>query len=149
MTETLLTAKHAGLLLGLTSSGVRRLDEVGDLKAVRDSTGRRLFAREDVERLKQKREGVAGQRRPAEKHERPHGGAGGRFLPEETNVDSIQPNTHEQNLQRLENDWLDAWLALIEAQRDLHDVENRLIAASDLEIAMRHRLGAARTGDVQ
>ena len=47
--QTLLSSRDAGRILGLTPSGVRRLADVGDLEAIRDSTGRRLFDRRTVD----------------------------------------------------------------------------------------------------
>lgn len=51
----LLSSRDAGVRLGLTSAGIRRLSDAGELRTVRDSTGRRLFFAEDVEKLRQQR----------------------------------------------------------------------------------------------
>ena len=48
---TLLSPKDAGRLLGLSTSGVIRLALLGRLPELRDSSGRRLFHKEDVERV--------------------------------------------------------------------------------------------------
>ena len=55
MTFDFLCPRDAGHLLELTTSGVIRLARVGQLPEVRDSGGRRLFRREDVEQLADKR----------------------------------------------------------------------------------------------
>jgi hypothetical protein len=47
----LLAPRDAGRLLGITSAGVIRLCERGQLPAIRDSANRRLFRRADVVRL--------------------------------------------------------------------------------------------------
>ncbi len=57
MKGPLLAPRDAGRLLGVTTSAVIRLDERGKLSALRDSAGRRLFRREDVERLLRERQG--------------------------------------------------------------------------------------------
>ena len=49
--DTLLTPAEAGRILGLTSDGVRALNNKGRLPALKTLTGRRLFRRSDVERL--------------------------------------------------------------------------------------------------
>ncbi len=54
--DQILTVRDAGAILGITSSAVRALEIRGRLRAFRDSTGRRLFLVEDVERLKRERE---------------------------------------------------------------------------------------------
>lgn len=51
----LLSARDAGARLGVTSSGVRRIADAGELPFVRDSTGRRLFDRRDVLALVKRR----------------------------------------------------------------------------------------------
>ena len=51
MTRRLLTASDAGRLLGLTSSGVRRCADAGQIRCLRDSTGRRLFREHEVQRF--------------------------------------------------------------------------------------------------
>jgi hypothetical protein len=53
---TLLAPRDAGRLLGITSAGVARLCERGQLAAIRDSANRRLFRRADVARLVRARE---------------------------------------------------------------------------------------------
>ena len=49
--DILLAPRDAGRLLGITTAGITRLAERGRLTALRDSAGRRLFRRADVERL--------------------------------------------------------------------------------------------------
>jgi predicted site-specific integrase-resolvase len=53
--DILLAPRDAGRLLGITTAGVIRLAERGRLAELRDSANRRLFRREDVERLVQER----------------------------------------------------------------------------------------------
>ena len=55
MANQLLAPRDAGYLLGLTTSGVIKLARAGTLREIRDSAGRRLFRREDVERLRVER----------------------------------------------------------------------------------------------
>lgn len=47
----LLSPRDAGHRLGLTTSGVIKLARTGKLPELRDSSGRRLFRAEDVERV--------------------------------------------------------------------------------------------------
>jgi hypothetical protein len=61
-TIDLLAPKDAGALLGITTAGVTRLAESGRLPEIRDSAGRRLFRRADVERLVREREAAAAAR---------------------------------------------------------------------------------------
>jgi DNA-binding transcriptional MerR regulator len=53
---TPLTTLGASRILDLSPSGVIRLERLGRLTAIRDSSGRRLFQRRDVERLARERE---------------------------------------------------------------------------------------------
>lgn len=53
--DSVLSARDAGHLLGLTPSGVRRLAEAGQLRGFRDSTGRRLFLKRHVEEVARQR----------------------------------------------------------------------------------------------
>mgnify|MGYP001578489934 CR=1 FL=1 len=46
-----LAPKTVGQLLGITTAGVIELEKRGKLKCVRDSLGRRLFKRAEVQRL--------------------------------------------------------------------------------------------------
>ena len=55
MNDDLLSPRDAGKLLSLTSSGTARLAQTGRLPEVRDSAGRRLFRRADVERVAEQR----------------------------------------------------------------------------------------------
>ncbi len=52
----LLAPRDAAALLGLSTERVQQLDREGKLHALRDSAGRRLFRKNDVLRLKAKRE---------------------------------------------------------------------------------------------
>ena len=52
----LLAPRDAGQLLGLTTSGVIKLARAGTLREIRDSSGRRLFRRRDVEHLVRRRQ---------------------------------------------------------------------------------------------
>jgi len=61
MTE-LLSPRDAGRLLGLTTSGVVKLALRGRLPELRDSGGRRLFDRKDVEALVEARARVRASR---------------------------------------------------------------------------------------
>ena len=56
MTLDLLSPRDAGRILGVTSWRVIQLAREGRLAEIRDSSGRRLFKREDVERLARQRE---------------------------------------------------------------------------------------------
>jgi len=56
MNETLLTARDAGALLRVGPVRTWQLAKSGALPAVRDSTGRYLFRRRDVEKLVVQRE---------------------------------------------------------------------------------------------
>ncbi len=51
----LLCPRDAGRILQLTTSGVIRLERIGQLPAMRDSAGRRLFRRDDVVRVAEHR----------------------------------------------------------------------------------------------
>lgn len=53
---TLLTPKHAGLRLGVSSARIVQLEREGKLRALRDSDGNRLFFPEDVEAVARARE---------------------------------------------------------------------------------------------
>jgi DNA-binding transcriptional MerR regulator len=53
--ETLLAPRDVGKMLNITTSAVVALDRRGRLHALRDSAGRRLFRRSDVERLLRER----------------------------------------------------------------------------------------------
>lgn len=61
-TFELLAPRDAGRRLGITTAGITRLAESGRLPEIRDSAGRRLFRREDVEKLAREREAAAGMR---------------------------------------------------------------------------------------
>ena len=61
----LLCPRDAGRILDLTTSGVIRLARTGDLPELRDSGGRRLFRRVDVERLAERRREVRARRSTA------------------------------------------------------------------------------------
>ncbi len=52
----LLTPKDAGKILGLSIARIQQLDREGRFKALRDSSGRRLYLEEDVLRFKAERE---------------------------------------------------------------------------------------------
>jgi excisionase family DNA binding protein len=56
MREPLMTVGDAGRLLNVSASQVRWLTLQGRLRAIRDSGGRRLYRRQDVERLRDQRE---------------------------------------------------------------------------------------------
>ena len=58
----LLSPRDAGRRLGLTTSGVVRLALVGTLPELRDSSGRRLFEEEAVERVRRAREAARARR---------------------------------------------------------------------------------------
>lgn len=53
--EQLLSPRDAGRLLGISTYGVIQLDRRGRLRALRDSSGRRLFRRADVVKLLRER----------------------------------------------------------------------------------------------
>lgn len=55
MTTTLLGATGAARILGVSASRVTQLNREGALPAVRDSAGRRLYQRTDVEALAEAR----------------------------------------------------------------------------------------------
>ncbi|MCC7178258.1 MAG: helix-turn-helix domain-containing protein [Acidobacteria bacterium] len=66
MAATLLGATGAGEILKVSASRVTQLNREGALPAVRDSAGRRLYTREDVEALARSRAGrVARESDPA------------------------------------------------------------------------------------
>ena len=69
----LLSSRDAGRILGLTPSGVRRLADVGDLEAVRDSTGRRLFARATVDAVARTRAAKLTKQGASREHARGNG----------------------------------------------------------------------------
>jgi DNA-binding transcriptional MerR regulator len=53
---TLLAPRDAGLRLSLSTSRLAQLDREGTLPALRDSSGRRLYDPETVERFRRSRE---------------------------------------------------------------------------------------------
>ena len=59
-TVDLLCPRDAGRLLELTTSAVIRLARIGKLPELRDSGGRRLFRRADVERFAELRKRAKG-----------------------------------------------------------------------------------------
>lgn len=54
-----LSPRDAGRVLGISTSRVQQLGIEGKLHEYRDSAGRRMFAAEDVERLRVERERTA------------------------------------------------------------------------------------------
>jgi excisionase family DNA binding protein len=52
----LLAPQDAARLIGVSAQRIRQLHLEGRLPALRDSAGRRLFRRKDVERLRRERE---------------------------------------------------------------------------------------------
>jgi hypothetical protein len=57
---TLLSPKHAGARLGLSVSRLSQLDNAGVLPAIRDSSGRRVFPAEVVEKFAAERAAAKG-----------------------------------------------------------------------------------------
>ncbi len=64
----LLSPRDAGHRLGVTTSRVIQLARSGRLPEIRDSAGRRLFLREDVEQLVRERELAVKAQRPPGRH---------------------------------------------------------------------------------
>jgi len=55
MISKLLTTSAAARRLEISESGVRLLEDRGELKAIRDSSGRRLFNADELEKFAEKR----------------------------------------------------------------------------------------------
>ena len=66
---SLLTSGHAAVRLKISVSRVRQLEAIGQLRAIRDSTGRQLYVEEDVDELAARRE-VERHARDEQRHER-------------------------------------------------------------------------------